>query len=312
MIDEAPLPRTVNVKLWYKKTVANDLAKLAYTINRIRSNDVREFMQLCLSVCARRMSRADPRLSVPVRINPGRKKQYGTHYEQLRKHLRAADTQSTITAFDEIVKRNCSRLRELDELPVSPLVQIHDEARHLDKAIDRNSVDLIITSPPYIGAQKYIRASSFGIGWLGLSEDSLRTIEDQNIGREHFPKRTYEEQIKTGISRADRQLSSIRNINPLRAHIAAEYLREMRDSLKAMHASLRVGGNLVLVVGPNTICGQAFDTPRYLEILANEIGLTTEFKLIDHIRSRGLMVKRNKTAGLISSEWVLYLRKTND
>ncbi|WLB53800.1 hypothetical protein [Bradyrhizobium japonicum] len=311
-MDEAPLPRVVNVELWYKRTVANELAKLAYAINCIRADDVREFMQLCLSVCARRMSRADPRLSVPVRINPHRKKKYGTHYEQLRKHLRAADTESTTGVFDEIVRRNCSRLRELDDLPARPMVRIYDEARELDRAIDHNSIDLIITSPPYIGAQKYIRASSFGLGWLGLSEASLRALEDQNIGREHFPKRAYDEQIKTGILKADRQLSSIRKINPLRAHIAAQYLREMRESLKAMHASLRNEGSLVLVVGPNTICGQAFDTPRYLEILANEIGLRTEFKLIDHIRSRGLMVKRNKTAGMISSEWVLYLRKTND
>lgn len=311
-IDDVPLPRVVNIELWYKKAVASELAKLAYVISSIRSDDVREFMQLCLSVCARRMSRADPRLSVPVRINPHRKTKYGAHYEQLRKHLRAAHTESTIAVFAEIVQRNCIRLGDLDELPTRPFVQIYDEARDLDQAIDRNSIDLIITSPPYIGAQKYIRASSLSLGWLGLSDAPLRALEDQNIGREHFPKRAYNEPIRTGISQADRQLSSIRMINPLRAHIAAQYLLEMRDSLKAMHSSLRPDGALVLVIGPNTICGQAFDTPTYLEILANEIGLKTEFKLVDHIRSRGLMVKRNKTAGMISSEWVLYLRKTND
>ncbi len=89
-IDDVPLPRVVNIELWYKRNVANELAKLAHAISGIRSDDVREFMQVCLSVCARRMSRADPRLSVPVRINPHRKRKYGAHYEQLRKHLKAA------------------------------------------------------------------------------------------------------------------------------------------------------------------------------------------------------------------------------
>jgi len=34
-----------------------------------------------------------------------------------------------------------------------------------------------------------------------------------------------------------------------------------------------------------------------------------EFKLIDDIKSYGLMTKRNKTANKISSEWVIVLKK---
>jgi hypothetical protein len=64
-----------------------------------------------------------------------------------------------------------------------------------------------------------------------------------------------------------------------------------------------------MITGPNTICGHRFDTPRFLEEIAQRIGFTTRFKLIDHIRSRGLMTKRNKTAGLIASEWVLCFLK---
>jgi len=44
-------------------------------------------------------------------------------------------------------------------------------------------------------------------------------------------------------------------------------------------------------------------------VLAHRAGFATEFKLIDHIRSRGLMTKRNRTAGIIASECVLSLRK---
>ena len=36
---------------------------------------------------------------------------------------------------------------------------------------------------------------------------------------------------------------------------------------------------------------------------------SSEFKLIDDIQSYGLMTKRNKTADIISREWILVFKK---
>ena len=35
-------------------------------------------------------------------------------------------------------------------------------------------------------------------------------------------------------------------------------------------------------------------------------------KLLDTIKSRGLMTKRNKTSSVISREWIIMLRKTHN
>ncbi len=309
-VDESAPPSVVNIEHWYKRPIIRELSKLSRVIEVIEADDIREFMQVCLSVCAKRMSLADPRLSVPVRINLRRKEKYGGHYLQLRKHVRAITPENVMVAFNEIVRKNCSRIASFQEgLRSKPSVLIHDEARSLDQVIEANSVDLIITSPPYIGAQKYIRSSSLSLGWLNLTEDTLRGLEKRTIGREHFSKPEVSQSSMTGMCSVDTQLREIRNVNALRAHIAAQYLVEMRQALLSMHKITRENGILVLVIGPNTICGQHFDTPKHLETLANEVGFKTEFRLIDHIRSRGLMTKRNKTAGIIASESVLYLRK---
>jgi hypothetical protein len=129
------------------------------------------------------------------------------------------------------------------------------------------------------------------------------------IGREHFSRNEIGSHGPVGIRGADDLLHIVKRINPLRAHIAWTYLAEMQSALHSMYTLLRPGGSLILVTGPNTICGHHFDTPGYLEELAHRVGFATKFRLIDHIRSRGLMTKRNKTAGLISSEWVLGLRR---
>jgi DNA modification methylase len=304
-------PAVVNIRTWYSSRIAAELAKLRVVIKKIRSPQVREFMQVCLSVCARKASFADPRLSVPVRINLARKTQYGPHYRQLRNHLTRIKRTSVLELFNDVVRKNASRVNSINlALDGAPGAVILEDGRSLDSKVAKDSVDLIITSPPYVGAQKYIRASSLSLGWLDMAYDGqLRPLERQTVGREHFSKAEIGSITAVGIRKADKLLSKVRKINPIRAHIAWTYLSEMERALLSMYRILRRGSNLVMITGPNTICGLHFDTPCFLEQLAHRVGFTTRFKLIDHIRSRGLMTKRNKTAGVIASEWVLCLRK---
>lgn len=310
-IRQAEAPPVVNLATWFQKDTIIELAKLRLAIKEVKAKGAREFLQLCLSVCVRKLSLADPRLSVPVRINASRKKKYGPHYRQLKAHLEQIGRVSAIARFNETVVRNAARMKSFREAtPATPRATIFDDARILDHHVPPSSVDLIITSPPYAGAQKYIRTSSLSLGWLDFAyEGELRALERKTIGREHFSKCEVGTLPKSGIQKADRVLKQIEELYPLRAHIAQAYLAEMRQALQSMHAILKPGGNLVLVTGPNTICGFQFDTPSYIQALAHATGFETRFCLIDHIRSRGLMTKRNKTASIISSEVVLCMRK---
>ena len=66
---------------------------------------------------------------------------------------------------------------------------------------------------------------------------------------------------------------------------------------------------MILVIGNNTVSGLSFNTQDYLTTYLQSKGMHLEFKLIDDIKSFGLMTKRNKTANTISSEWILVLKK---
>ena len=65
----------------------------------------------------------------------------------------------------------------------------------------------------------------------------------------------------------------------------------------------------MLVAANNQICGHEFRTQHYLRLIAEETGFRTILRLVDDIRSRGLMTKRNKTASVITREWVLVFAK---
>jgi len=136
------------------------------------------------------------------------------------------------------------------------------------------------------------------LGWLGLApENRLRNLERLNIGREHFSKQEYAKKPATLLKSAQSTINRIWNINPLRAHIAATYLNEMQSALESAVRSLKKGGHFVLVIGDNTVCGKPFATSSFMSEMIVALGLVKKLELVDHIRSRGLMTKRNKTAG---------------
>jgi SAM-dependent methyltransferase len=168
---------------------------------------------------------------------------------------------------------------------------------------------LVITSPPYAGAQKYIRASSLSLGWLGLAEEGeLKPLENATIGREHLPG-IGDAQPTTSVAKANLVISRIRRKNPLRAAICATYLNEMQEVVEELQRVVRPGGRVVLVIGNNEVCGEQFLSSEYLKEILERVGFQTRLQLIDEIKSRGLMTKRNRTASVITREWVLVFEK---
>ena len=76
-----------------------------------------------------------------------------------------------------------------------------------------------------------------------------------------------------------------------------------------LYNSISNNGFLVLVIANNNICGKEFKTANILRDICIDKGFKLKLELVDHIKSRGLMTKRNKTSGLINSEYVYLLKK---
>ena len=288
-------------------------------INTIRDEDVRRFFLICFSVCVRKVSLADPRLAVPVRLRFG---QYPADHllrEKSDALLRRLARVNVIRAFDEIAKANIVRMEALNGFSVStPARAICADSRKLSAMtllamggrLQQSKPRLIITSPPYPGAQKYIRSSSLSLGWLGLAKpDDLMPLKKQVIGREEFRREEYATFTPTGIPSADRLLTKVQETNAVRAAICGSYLRDMQLCVNGMAKLLAKGGHMVLVAADNCVCGREFQTTQYLKWLCKRSGLALTLELIDGIRSRALMTKRNSTAGVIHSERVLVFKK---
>ena len=292
--------------------VIEKLHRLQSRILKVENIDIRNFFLVCFSNCARKVSLADPKFSVPVKLKESSYPKNHQLHERVIKALNGLKDADVLSVFNNICMKNIRRMESIAGLDKIG-VQIYNDAKNLAigrKKIKDSSVSLIITSPPYAGAQKYIRANSLSIGWLGYCDATpLTEIKRLSIGREDFKKNEFNEFQKTNVKKADIFLEFIHSLNPLRAHVAACYLLEMRQAIQESYRVLKHDGHMILVVGNNQVCGREFQTADFLKEIAEKEKFKTILCLSDDIKSRGLMTKRNKTAGMISSEIVLVLQK---
>jgi DNA modification methylase len=311
-------PEVANCDYWFLPHVQTELANLISKINNIPDIIYRDFFKVCFSQCIKKVSLTDPRISVPVRLKIDKYPKDNEFNLKMNNHLEAIKDINVKAKFFEIVESNIKRIELFSKANVHCTAEIiSSDARKLkyefkqpNLSLSDSSVDLIITSPPYAGAQKYIRASSLNLGWLNLAQDKdLKQLDQSSIGRENFNKTDYTYLHPTGIPAADNLLEKIYHINPKRSHLAATYLNELSCALDESIRVLKPGGYFVIVIGNNHVCGNEFTTHSYLEWLLKAKGLCLQLKLIDDIKSRGLMTKRNKTASIITREWILIFKK---
>ena len=317
----APPPQTLGFRLdyWFHPHVISQLQCIREAVQRVDDDATRDFLWVCFSVCVRKVSLADPRLSVPVRLRPDKYPAEHPLRRKGRKRLASLKTVDVKTVFDEVATKNIKRMEALWAVRghAKPARQLLHDARSLgasphsgDKGIPDETVDVVLTSPPYAGAQKYVRSQSLSMAWLGfLADHPLMHYKRQTIGREEFVRNEYRDLETTGIRSADEMIPEIYLRNPLRACILTDYLKAMRQAFLEVDRVLAPGGVIVLVSGNNTVCGLDVPTSMFLRSILEGIGFADVLCLVDDIRSRGLMTKRNKTAGLIAQEWVSVYRK---
>lgn len=302
----------INADHWYDSRIKNDLDRLMSCIDRLNHKNIKDFFKIAFSHLARKVSYCDLQVSVPVKIK------IKTNFSTLRKaevekRLSYIKHVDILVAFNEIVEKYSSSLQSfannLKEYSSAPELL----ANNVAFIKETGAFDLIMTSPPYGSAQKYIRASSLSLNWLQLATpQEVTSLVNTSIGKERVTKEDKEKSDKY-FEKLDSKFKSIlekvkeKNLN--RYYITLTYLKEMDESLDSIIDALKQNGQLVLIIGNNTVCNQIFYNDDFLITLMQSKGLALEVHLIDFIKSRGLMIKRNKTSGIINYESILIFRK---
>ena len=84
---------------------------------------------------------------------------------------------------------------------------------------------------------------------------------------------------------------------------------EMEQVAKELSRILAPKGRIIFILGNNEVCGETLRNDDFMAYCFKKYGLELKLTLIDDIKSRGLMTKRNRTASIISRETILIFEK---
>ena len=243
------------VKYWFDEYARRQLTSLATAIERVRDNAIRDALWCGFSrLIITKQSGAS--LAMDLAHSRPHKAFDRAPTKPFRKFL---------AAVDRVVK-NCLDKRSAGR---GPATATHEgDARNIP--LEDASVDLVLTSPPYLNAIDYMRCSKFSLVWMGHNISKLRRIRAASVGTE----------VGRGAPQVDKDIGDIiAGLNlrpPLAAReqaVLAQYVHDIRRALGEVARVLTPGGRAVYVVGENTVRGTYIRNASIVTIAASLSGL---------------------------------------
>lgn len=282
-------PKLPNINHWFEKKIIKKLAKIKFAIDSVESKKANEFLMIVLASVIRKSSLADEMSPKPY---------ISTRFKK-----------ETIDPEDLFIKRANDyfrRIKEYSLLAKGDVRYIGNDARKSE--IKSNTIDIAITSPPYINAFDYVRTLKLENYWLDLVDDETsKEIRINNVGTESVGFKTDYESINIPCLRS--VVNNISLVDKKRGQIVDKYFSDMKSNLIDVHRVLKHRSKYVIVVADSLIRNEYVPTKDILIEIAKENG----FKYFTHfgyvIRNRYLRIPRSGKGGFMKVDWVIVLEK---
>jgi hypothetical protein len=144
------------------------------------------------------------------------------------------------------------------------------DARRLP--LRRNSIDLVITSPPYLNGIDYLRCHKFALVWMGYSIASIRAQRAKTIGVGRISSLAKKDD--RDLNRIVKRMTSGRASGSQLNMILKRYISDMGEVIREIARVLVPRGRATFVIGNSTIQGRHVRNSLAISMLAERYGLT--------------------------------------
>lgn len=290
-----PMAGVDNDDHWFDPDTRRSLAGLLAAIDAVDPPaDVRRFLLVLLSSVLRRVSRAD---------------------DQSMKTYVSGTNPKTPPSVEEVLgpayERALAGLRDFEagrHADAAPPQIIRGDARELP--LPDASVDLVITSPPYLDSVDYqynMMAEYFWLGpALGVADRrSWNQLRRLTTGA----KRPLDP--KAEIPPAVRDLVDVEDVAPARARAVSTYLADLDRHFEEAARCVRTGGRYVLVVGNSSSEHKPVPVHDCLVRLAQAHGFALQNAFGYRLRRHYMKFPRNGRGGIILIDWIIVLERVD-
>lgn len=257
------IPSIPHIKKWFGRNPISELSIIRDEIQNLSNTSAKNVAMTALSVTVGKVSNQKSE----------------TQYSAVEKNIRPGETIKIFSdeTYEIINKVNLLRQISPGNKPYFITADVRKPLVELG-IIKENSIDLVVSSPPYPNSFDYHLYHRFRLFWLGFDPAEFA---DGEIG------------------------SHLRHQKQGNGFDA--YISEMRLALENIYLSLRPGRYAVLVVGDGVYKGQTYHTAEELALISKEIG----FKDFEIITRSVHKTKRSikPFARRLEKEKILVLRK---
>ncbi len=246
------------IRYWFDKINRRQLAALSDAIKGIRNENTKTFLWCAFS-----------RLIITKKVGASLAMDI-SHSRPHRVYDKAPI--KPFDKFEEVVNKVLKSAPFEKGKQNLPKAQIQDgDARELP-LID-NSIDMVITSPPYLNAIDYLRGHKLSLVWMGYSIKEIRHIRSTNIGTEVSCRCDSEKEQHT---QALMEIGSIDKLTERTKRILLKYAYDMDAVMSEIKRVLAKNGRAVFVIGDSTIRGVFVKNSKLIKYLATEHGFSLQ------------------------------------
>jgi adenine-specific DNA methylase len=244
------------IRYWFDDYARCQLAALSTAIHRVRDNATRDVLWCGFSRFIITKS-AGASLAMDL-----------AHSRPHREFARAPV--KPFNRFISAVATVVSNCPQIGSGAVGPATVVkRGDARKLD--VEDSSIDLVITSPPYLNAIDYMRCSKFSLVWMGHNVGALRQIRGESVGAEASSEQALEARwVKSLIDQL-----GLKPVLSNRDHaLLARYVWDMGRAIVEVSRVLRRGGRAVYVIGDCMSRGTFIPNSSIVTAIGQEHGLS--------------------------------------
>lgn len=235
------------VRYWFDLEVRKQLSALVRVIQDIDDSSSRKFLWCALS---RMIVTKDAGVSLARDVSHSR-----PHKSFNRAPVKPFD------AFESALKRVLTACL-FHGVGTGPKVQVwRGDARKLP--LESDSIDLVITSPPYLNAIDYMRGHKLSLVWMGHRVETLREIRRGSIGAE-----CGDSMSEPAITDVVLEMGRVQRLPGRFQGMIRRYVRDMNAVMSEIARVLVQRGQAVLVIGDCTLRGIYIRNSAAIRLLA--------------------------------------------
>ena len=301
-IKDIEKPKFYNLDFWFKEKVITELAKIKKAIKQIKNKNIQNFFLVAFSETVRKTSNTKNGEFKLVRIKKEKLENYNPNVLEVFKQK----AESNIKGMEEFYK-NANK---------ETLAKVIYGDSSKDNGIKENSIDCIITSPPYGDSRTtvaYGQFSRLSAQWIDIFDDpnNASATDKELLGG-------------NGVLNANHTLPSNYLIESLkkiekedekRAKEVLSFYIGLNDCLIRAHKILKPKKYFCIVIGNRLVKQVRIPTDFIIAELAQRIGFTCEDIFIRNISGKRMPTKTSPTniAGeleeTMNKESIVILRK---